>query len=205
MEKPKIEDSIMKLASEVFARELMPFFGIKEKVVATVPTELIRLDISRQYMDYTYLTEDGVYHHFEFQSTNDGLADMHRFHTYEVVLMMKTGKPVVTHVIFSGNIKAPLSGYEYGLNAYYVDIITMSDKDAEERIPIKEVMLMTHIGQMIMDEGLEKGLERGLEKGIERAIEILLDIGMPEEEIKEKIAQKYDIPLAKAEKYLKMR
>lgn len=132
MDLQKIEDSVMKLASEVFAREILPYFGIKEKVVASVPTEMITLELNRQYMDYTYLTENDVYHHFEFQSTDGKIADMQRFHAYEAVLMMKTGKTVITHVIYSGDIKKPMSGYKYGLNCWHVDVITLSSKDAEK-------------------------------------------------------------------------
>ena len=49
-------------------------------------------------------------------------------------------------------------------------LYTLADKflkgiDLQE---IREVVLMTRLGQMIYDDGLEKGREEGLEKGMDR-------------------------------------
>ena len=259
MDKQKIEDSILKKASELFAKEFLPYFGITQSVVSIEPTELIELNISRMYMDYTFLTQDDILHHFEFQSTDGGIKDLRRFKGYEAVLEHQTGKTVITHVIYSGDIKRPLSGYDSGLNHYQVHIISLQDKDAakilekiEKKIeaekktdtqkkeqgikkgsyistdemlelvmipimggemtkvekitkafklanelegeeagqiqtmlyafaekflnnqeiePIKEVLLMTRLGQMLVEMGEEKGIEQGMEQGIERGME----------------------------------
>lgn len=277
MDPQKIEDSILKLASEIFSKEVLPYFGINEKVVASVPTELIRLELSRQYTDYTYLTEKDVYHHFEFQSTDGKVEDLQRFHAYEAIMVMKTGKTVVTHVIYSGDIKNPLSGYEYGINRYNVDVITLSDKDAkkvleriedlqvlghdltrqdcleliliplmggdltkqekilralkitrdmqqeetkqiqamlyafsekfltkEEKKPIEEVIMMTELGQMILERGFEKGVKEGIKEGMDTGIELTKTAFKLAKEGMEipQIAEELNLPIEKIEKMM---
>lgn len=130
MDERKIEDSILKLASEMFAEQLVPYFGIQAKVVSAVPTELVTLNISRQYMDYSFETEDEIIRHFEFQSTDVDEDDLVRFHAYESVLSLKTGKKVITYVIFSGDIKNPRSEYNAGLYTYRLNAISLCHKDA---------------------------------------------------------------------------
>ena len=53
-------------------------------------------------------------------------------------------------------------------------LYALADKflDKAELDEIKEVMRMTRLGQMLMDEGMEKGIEQGIEKGIEKGIEL---------------------------------
>ena len=51
-------------------------------------------------------------------------------------------------------------------------VYTLADKfltgaDLED---IKEVVAMTRIGQMLVDEGMEKGMEKGLEEGLEKGL-----------------------------------
>ena len=41
----------------------------------------------------------------------------------------------------------------------------LDDMDLQE---IKEVMAMTRLGQMLMEDGIEKGMERGVEQGLDR-------------------------------------
>ena len=131
MEQKKIEDSILKQASETFSKELLPYFGIHAKVVSVEQTELVTITLSRQYMDFNYLTEDNIIHHFEFQSTRVKTGDLRRFRTYESVMSMKTKKTVITHVIYSGNVKKPVSEFKDGLNVYRVDAISLREKDAD--------------------------------------------------------------------------
>lgn len=37
---------------------------------------------------------------------------------------------------------------------------------------IKEVVAMTRIGQMLLDEGMERGMERGMKRGMEQGMEL---------------------------------
>lgn len=44
----------------------------------------------------------------------------------------------------------------------------LDDMDLQE---IKEVMAMTRLGQMLMEDGIEKGMERGIERGVEQGLD----------------------------------
>ncbi|MBY6915752.1 MULTISPECIES: hypothetical protein [Clostridium] len=126
------EDMIMKRAMDIFAEDGLKFFGIDKKVKDTGSTEIVVLEIKNMFMDYTFLMEDDTYIHFEFQTTNKGVNDLRRFRTYESLLNMQTGKDVVTYVVYSGDIKNPLSGYESGINSYRVNAISMANKDGDK-------------------------------------------------------------------------
>ncbi|HBJ2623663.1 TPA: hypothetical protein LA827_003471 [Clostridium botulinum] len=126
------EDMIMKRAMDIFAEDGLKFFGIDKKVKDTGSTEIVVLEIKNMFMDYTFLMEDDTYIHFEFQTTNKGVTDLRRFRTYEALLNMQTGKDVVTYVVYSGDIKNPLSGYESGINSYRVNAISMANKDGDK-------------------------------------------------------------------------
>ncbi len=126
------EDAALKLATEWFRESILKVFGINKTFVESTPTELVELNITRLYMDFTFLTIDGEYIHIEFQSTNGGIKDIQRFHSYEALLHYKTGKPVTTYVVFSGDIKNPISQETYGINTYKVIPISMADKNSDE-------------------------------------------------------------------------
>ncbi|NFE75308.1 hypothetical protein FDC27_01465 [Clostridium botulinum] len=132
MRSTNYEDMIMKRAMDIFAEDGLKFFGIDKKVKDTGSTEIVVLEIKNMFMDYTFLMEDDTYIHFEFQTTNKGVTDLRRFRTYEALLNMQTGKDVVTYVVYSGDIKNPLSGYESGINSYRVNAISMANKDGDK-------------------------------------------------------------------------
>ncbi|EES48577.1 hypothetical protein NE172_03570 [Clostridium botulinum] len=132
MRSTNYEDMIMKRAMDIFAEDGLKFFGIDKKVKDTGSTEIVVLEIKNMFMDYTFLMEDDTYIHFEFQTTNKGITDLRRFRTYESLLNMQTGKDVVTYVVYSGDIKNPLSGYESGINSYKVNAISMANKDGDK-------------------------------------------------------------------------
>nr|WP_156211901.1 hypothetical protein [Clostridium butyricum] len=123
---------IMKRAMDIFAEEGLKFFGIDKKVRDIGSTEIVVLEIKNMFMDYTFLMEDDSYIHFEFQTSDKGIKDLRRFRTYEALLNMQTGKDVVTYVVYSGDIKNPLSGYESGINTYKVNAISMANKDGDK-------------------------------------------------------------------------
>jgi len=126
------EDMIMKRAMDIFAEDGLKFFGIDKKVKDTGSTEIVVLEIKNMFMDYTFLMEDDSYIHFEFQSTDKGVLDLRRFRTYEALLNLQTGRDVVTYVVYSGDIKNPLGGYESGINSYRVNAISMANKDGDK-------------------------------------------------------------------------
>nr|DAD54383.1 TPA_exp: hypothetical protein CAETHG_RS19495 [Clostridium autoethanogenum DSM 10061] len=62
------------------------FFGINKTVKELGPTELVVLETKNMFMDYTFLMEDDTFIHFEFQTTNEGKADLRRFRAYKSML-----------------------------------------------------------------------------------------------------------------------
>jgi len=122
----------MQRAMDIFAEDGLKFFGIDKKVKDTGSTEIVVLEIKNMFMDYTFLMEDDSYIHFEFQSTDKGVLDLRRFRTYEALLNLQTGRDVVTYVVYSGDIKNPLGGYESGINSYRVNAISMANKDGDK-------------------------------------------------------------------------
>ena len=132
MKKPNYEDFIMKRAMDIFAEEGLKFFGIDKKVKDNGLTELVVLESKNMYMDYTFLMEDDSYIHFEFQTTDKGIDDLMRFRTYEALLNHQTKKEVITYVVYSGDIKNPISEYNCGINTYKVNAISMVNEDGDK-------------------------------------------------------------------------
>jgi predicted transposase/invertase (TIGR01784 family) len=132
MKQVNYEDIIMKRAMDLFAEEGLKFFGINKNVKELGPTELVVLESKNMFMDYTFLMEDDTFIHFEFQTTNKGILDLRRFRAYEALLSYQTSKPVITYVVYSGDISNPLSGYEEGINTYRINAISMINKDGDK-------------------------------------------------------------------------
>ena len=244
MSNTKHEDAVMKMGFDYFRDTILKTLGIDYQYEDVGPTELVELAIHSLYMDFTFLTTGGFYIHTEFQTTDKKEADLRRFHAYDAVYSNKTGKQVITYVIYSGGITNVKSELDCGLYTYRVQPIYLKDKNADEVFQklkqkqdngeafteddyaalsltplmsgkmsrkdmfkeaislakpnielsaekatamlytladkfldkaeldeIKEVMRMTRLGQMLMDEGMEKGIEKGIEQGIEKGIE----------------------------------
>ena len=244
MSNTKHEDAILKMGIDYFRGTILKTLGIDYEYVDSGTTELIELSIHSLYMDFTFLTTKDLYIHIEFQSTDSGQKDLRRFHAYESVYAHKTGKNVITYVIYSGEISKTLSKLDCGLYTYEIIPIYLSNKDADtvlgqlkektqthelmteedfaqlaltplmyskmnhkevfkeslilakstdstssqkviamiytladkfltrqELEEIKEVVLMTKLGQMILDDGVERGLAQGIERGTQHGKE----------------------------------
>ncbi len=126
------EDAALKHCMQFFADELLSYFHIEGKVTSVGPTELVHLDVRKNYEDFNLLMEDGSCKHFEFQSTNDGISDLKRFRVYEALYSFQHNVPVTTYVLYSGKIQNPVTQFTEGLNTYRVQPIIMRSKDAEE-------------------------------------------------------------------------
>ena len=132
MANTKHEDAIMKMGFDYFRDNILKFLGIDHEFAEIGPTELVELTIHSLYMDFTFLTTDGIYIHIEFQTTDGGEEDLRRFHAYEAVYSNKTGKKVITYVIYSGGIQKTMTELDCGLYRYCVKPVYMQVKDAEE-------------------------------------------------------------------------
>lgn len=134
MEAQQHEDAILKTSMQFFAEELIPYFGIAGKVATVAPTELIHLEIKKQYQDFNFVMEDGTWKHFEFQSTNEGVEGLKRFRAYEAISSYQHKVKITTYVLFSGKIKNPMTQYTEGVNTYRIIPIIMQHKNADEVI-----------------------------------------------------------------------
>ena len=241
MSNTKHEDAILKMGIDYFRSTILKTLGIDYEYVDSGTTELVELSIHSLYMDFTFLTTKDLYIHIEFQSTDSGQKDLRRFHAYESVYAHKTGKNVITYVIYSGQIVKSLSELDCGLYTYRIIPVYLSNEDADsilkylrektqqgefltdddfarlaltplmhsemnhkdifkeslllakttdsvtsqkvmamiytladkfltkqELEEIKEVVLMTKLGQMILDDGVERGLAQGTQQGKEQ-------------------------------------
>ena len=243
MANTKHEDAIMKMGFDYFRDTILKSLGIDYEFVNLGPTELIELTIHSLYMDFTFLTKEGFYIHIEFQTTDKGENDLRRFLAYDSVYSHKTGKNVITYVIYSGGIKSVKTELNMGLFTYRIQPIYLKDRNADEVFEkirqkqedgtelteedyaslsltplmsgnmkikekikeavilskkkrgltaektmamlytladkfldskdldeIKEVISMTRLGQMLLDEGMEKGMKKGMKKGMEQGL-----------------------------------
>ena len=128
------EDAALKTAWQFFASDLLPFFQISGSVKGIAPTELISLELKKLFEDFNLIMEDGSWKHFEFQSKNEGLAGLKRFRTYEALTSYQHQVPVTTYVLFSGNIKNPMTSFSEGINTYKVAPIIMKRHNADRLI-----------------------------------------------------------------------
>ena len=271
MANAKHEDAVMKMGFDYFRNTILKTLGIDYQYEEIGPTELVELTIQSLYMDFTFLTTGGFYIHTEFQTTDKKEADLRRFHAYDAVYSNKTGKKVITYVIYSGGITNVKSELDCGLYTYRVQPIYLKDKNADEVFrklkqkqdngeafteddyaalsltplmsgkmsrkdmfkeairlakpnielsaekatamlytladkfldraeldEIKEVMRMTRLGQMLMDEGMEQGIEKGIElnqtdsiKKLMKNMNLTIDQAMNALEISEDKREKY--------------
>ena len=267
MANTKHEDAVMKMGFDYFRDTILKTLGIDYQYEDVGPTELVDLAIHSLYMDFTFLTTGGFYIHTEFQTTDKKEADLRRFHAYDAVYSNKTGKQVITYVIYSGGITNVKSELDCGLYTYRVQPIYLKDKNADEVFQklkqkqdngdaftegdyaalsltplmsgtmsrkdmfkeaislakpnielsaekatamlytladkfldkaeldeIKEVMRMTRLGQMLMDEGIEKGVELTQTEDIKNLMKNLkftIDQAMNTLEVPEDKREKY--------------
>ncbi len=128
------EDTALKTAVRFFADELLPYLGIKGKVVGYAPTETIHLELKRFLQDFNLIMADGSWKHFEFQSKNEGTKGLRRFRSYEAVASYQYGVEITTYVLFSGRILNPMTELREGVNTYKIIPIIMRDKNADQVI-----------------------------------------------------------------------
>lgn len=132
MTNTKHEDAIMKMGFGYFRDSILKRLGVEYEFVVEEPTELIELQIYSMYMDFTFLTVEGFYAHFEFQTTETDWRDLQRFETYEAVTAHKKGKKVLTYVIYSGGITSAKTELNCGFHTYRVQPIYLTDYDADK-------------------------------------------------------------------------
>ena len=146
------EDASLKISMQFFADELLPYLGIKGKVVAFAPTELVHLELQKLFQDFNLVMEDGTWKHFEFQSTNEGLIGLKRMRVYEAMTSYQNKVEVTTYVLFSGNIKNPMTEFTEGENTYKIHPIIMRNENAD--VLISELQCKVGAGKLVTKEEL---------------------------------------------------
>ena len=64
-------------------------------------TEAVHLELKKLLQDLNLVMEDGSWIHFEFQSKNEGLEGLKRFHVYEAVTSYQYKVKITTYVSVS--------------------------------------------------------------------------------------------------------
>ncbi len=131
-DKDQLEDKVMKAANQYFGEEILPYFGIKQKVRRVAPTEIVYLRAKRLHEDFVFEMEDGSLTHFEFESDAISLKDLKRFREYEAITSRQCNTAVITYVICSAEEKYLKSEFSEGINTYRVKVIRLKNYKADQ-------------------------------------------------------------------------
>lgn len=91
-------DILLKKYGEKFINILLEEINCKERIKSSLPTELVG-DCHNLRADFVGLTESGKILNIEFQSTKITSKDKARFTKYDVLLIEKYQKEVITIII----------------------------------------------------------------------------------------------------------
>ena len=126
------EDLAMKAAASYFGEELLPWLGIKEKIIRSAPTEVIKVEARHLYEDFLYEMENGCWYHFEFESDAVTEEDLRRFREYEASTARQYNVPVITYVICSSKVRKLKDSMREGINTYKVRVIRLKNESADK-------------------------------------------------------------------------
>ncbi len=249
------EDLALKNAASFFGMDLLKCLEISQSASAVMPTEMVHLEVKHVYEDFNFLTDEGAWLHFEFESDNLTLDDLKRFREYEAITSRTYKAAVTTYVLCRSVAPNQKDSFHEGINTYRVKLIRLKRKSADlvfrriekkqERgnplteedifpvlltplmsgsIPVperflrgfrilksaedtlnrerlmqmqsllyvfagkflnkndlkrvKEVISMTILGEMLMNDGIEKGIREGIDQGeqkVNRLIQLLIE------------------------------
>lgn len=103
-------------------------------MVGFAPTESVHMELKKFHEDMNLVMEDGTWKHFEFQSTDGGIPDLKRFRVYEAMTSYQHKVSVTTYVLFSGQIKNPVTEFTEGTNTYRIIPLILTNQNADEEI-----------------------------------------------------------------------
>ena len=177
MANTKHEDAIMKMGFDYFRDNILKTLGIDYDFVEIGPTELVELTIHSLYMDFTFLTKNGIYIHIEFQTTDGKDEDFARLSLTPLMSRKTERKETIKEALLLAKSNKSITSQKSMAILYALADKFLEGADLDE---IREVVSRTGIGQMLLDEGMKKGREQGREQGIDLA-EKLLDAGRVED------------------------
>lgn len=104
------EDLTLKSASAIFGVDLLNCLDVSQSASAVMPTETIHLEVRHMYEDFNFMTDEGSWLHFEFESDALTIDDLKRFREYEAAISRTYKVPVTTYVLCSSDRKNSTKG-----------------------------------------------------------------------------------------------
>ena len=128
----QLEDKVMKTAAQFFGEDLLPYIGVKGKILTVAPTEHVHLEMRRLEEDFNFIMEKGAIRHLEFESDNITEQDLRRFREYEAYIGMIYSAPVMTTVICTSNTKIQKKELINGDSVYRIEVVRLRDRNADK-------------------------------------------------------------------------
>lgn len=164
MANTKHEDAIMKMGFGYFRESILKRLGIDYEFVAEEPTELIELQIRSMYMDFTFLTTEDFYVHFEFQTTETNWKDLQRCEDYDADKIFQRLKEKMNNgealddEDFAGLALAPLMSGKQSRKEKIKEAIYYA-KQGDTVTAEKTVAILYTLADKFL-KGMEKGMDR---------------------------------------------
>ncbi len=172
----QLEDKVMKTAAQFFGEDLLPYIGVKGKILTVAPTEHVHLEMRRLEEDFNFIMEKGAIRHLEFESDSITEQDLRRFREYEAYIGMIYSAPVMTTVICTSNTKVQKKELINGDSVYRIEVVRLRDRNADKvfkklrqkihkgkRLRRRDIfpLLLTPLmsGDMEMSERIYQGME----------------------------------------------
>ncbi len=127
----KQEAAILKIGFDYFCSTILKTLGIDYDFVEIDSIDPMGLTMQPLGMQFTFLTMEDFYIHIEFKTMDSEEKDLRRFHAYEGVFSERTGKNVITYVIYFGGTEHAITEIDCGKYFYRVIPIYLTEKDAD--------------------------------------------------------------------------
>lgn len=127
----KQEVAILKIGFDYFCSTILKTLGIDYIFVEIDSIDPMGLTIRPLGMEFTFLTVEDFYIHIEFQTMGSEKKDLRRFHVYESAFSDRTGKNVITYVIYFGGTEHAITEIDCGRYSYRVIPIYLAETDAD--------------------------------------------------------------------------
>lgn len=105
---------------------------------------------------------------------------------------LEIGERIIKSLKILRTAEAPITPLE--LEKMQAVLYTFADKflDKSKLAKVKEVMSMTLLGEMLINDGIEQGIERGREQALQVVIEICEELGLTFDQTVEKMETRFD-------------
>ena len=125
-----------KKCRKLFVECGLDIFNENRKIVGYLPTEFGVVENRNILLDMLVRLEDDTILHIEFLNTYEGEKSLVRFHEYdEQIIKQITGaKYIKTIVVYTCDVKDPISSIDYGNIFYHVTNVSLLDFDGDKII-----------------------------------------------------------------------